>query len=258
MNDDLLINRLRIGQLSAEIRKGRNTKLLVFRNDRSGTPHLLISFGNASKEIDIHITRRVAGGLEDYLTVAKIPESAIAAVFESLAWRSQEVALQLLRKSRPVRPGWLARKGYLISYPDADAERMMIDLFAPKRKHKRKWERVLEAAGLENYLLSGLPGQTIFRPSILHKLKSLDYRPTVLACRVHRKHKPALAGLYLGLTNSGKRKWFLFDGIPESLMPLGKSLIDQLQGLIPEDKWKLLWDELHLEEIDWIASCSQE
>jgi len=28
---------------------------------------------------------------------------------------------------------------------------------------------------------------------------------------------------------------------------------EQLKALVPQDKFKLLWAELHLEEVDWIA-----
>lgn len=41
-------------------------------------------------------------------------------------------------------PGWLARKGYLISYLDAEAEGQMIELFAPK-------QIPTESVGLESY-----------------------------------------------------------------------------------------------------------
>jgi hypothetical protein len=46
--------RLRIQKLTLELRQDRNTKLIIFRNDRSDTPHLTLSWNNPSKVIDVH------------------------------------------------------------------------------------------------------------------------------------------------------------------------------------------------------------
>jgi hypothetical protein len=112
MNETSLIHRLRIGQLTLEVRKGRNTKLMITRNDRADTPHLLISFGNASKQIDIHLTRRRKGQTEDYLEVARISETGVSSVIERFVPKLRDLTLKYVTDARPVRPGWLARKGY--------------------------------------------------------------------------------------------------------------------------------------------------
>ncbi len=254
MNENILVHRLRVGELTLEIRKGRNTKLLITRNDRSDTPHLLISFGNQTHEIDVHLTRRTAGAQEDYQPVARISESAVSTVIESFVPKLSELALQHVNDMRAVRPGWLAKKGYLVSYLDVEAERKMVELLAPKRRYHSKWERVLRAAGLEDYLHSELPGETIFLPSVLHELKRVQYSRPVLVGRIRGRRKPRLTAVHLGLTPKGTLKWFPLHKLVSPLMHLGESLIEELKQLVSEDKWKLIWDELHLEEIDWVAS----
>jgi len=231
---------------------------MVTRNDRSDTPHLLASFGNPSNEIDIHLTWRTSGTQGEYQPIAKIPESAISSVFERLIPEFQKATVQHINRVRPVRPGWLAKKGYLISYLDDDAERKMIEMFAPRRKYHSKWERVLRAAGLEDYINSELPGETIFLPSVLHELKETKYSKPVLVARVRGKHKPRLTGIQLGVTAKGTLKWFPVHDVINPLMHLGELVVNDLKQLVPDDKWKLIWDELRLEEVGWLAKTVKE
>lgn len=254
MSQNVLVHRVRIGQITLEARQSRNTKLLVFRNDRADLPHLLISFGNVSKEIDIHLKTRSTGGQESLLCIAKIPEATITTVFQDLEPRFQEMALRHITNVRPVRPGWLARKGYLVSYLGDEAERNMVEIFAPKRKYHSKWERVLRAAGLDDFVQSELPGEMVFLPSVLHELKRLHYSRPVMAYRVRGKHKHATTALRLGLTPKGRLRWFPMHELVNDLRYIGESAIEELKHLVPPDKWRLIWEELRLGEVDWMAS----
>jgi hypothetical protein len=134
----------------------------------------------------------------------------------------------------------------------------MIEMFAPKRKYHSKWERVLKAAGLEDYLHSDLPGETIFLPSVLHELKQLRYSRPVLVGRLRGKHKPRLTAVYLGVTPKGTLKWFPLHKILSPMMQVGQSVSQELRNLIPEDKWRMIWDEMDLGEIEWISKTSSE
>jgi len=254
MSQNFLVHRIRIGQITVEARRGRNTKVLVIRNDRADLPHLLISFGNVSKEIDIHLKARTTGGQEALRCVAKIPESIIATVLQNLEPRFQETAIQHITNVRPVRPGWLARKGYVVSYLDDEVEQKMVEMIAPKRKYHSKWERVLRAAGLDDFVQSELPGEMVFLPSVLHELKRLEYSRPVMVHRVRGKHKPAMTALRLGRTAEGRLRWFPMHKIVNDFRGIGESVIEELRQLVPPDKWKLIWDELRLGEVDWIAS----
>lgn len=52
-------NGWKLGGLTIRVIQGHNKKLLISRNDRGDLPHLTISWGNASKEFDVHLTTRV-------------------------------------------------------------------------------------------------------------------------------------------------------------------------------------------------------
>jgi len=254
MSQNFLVHRIRIGQITLEARQGRNTKLLLFRNDRADLPHLLISLGNVSGEIDIHLKTRSTGGQEALRCIAKIPEGTITTVLQNLEPRFQEMALHHITTTRAVRPGWLAMKGYIVSYLDDEAERKMVEMFAPKRKYHSKWERVLRAAGLDDFVQSELPGEMVLLPSVLHELKRLHYSRPVMVHRVHGRHKPAMSALRLGLTPKGRLKWFPMHKLVNDLRYIGESAIEELKQLVPPDKWRLIWEELRLGEVDWMAS----
>src|ERR1044072_2666309 len=248
------VNRLKFGQLTFEIRKGRNIKFQVFRNERPELPHLLISFGNPTKEIDIHLTHRTAGGKVEYHSIGKVPESAIGQLFESIEPKIRETVLQHASNLRRVRPGWLTRHGYIVCYLNAEVESKVIDFLAPKRKHHSKLERVLREAGLEEYLNTELARETVFLPSVLHELKRLNYAHPIMIARVRGKLRPRLGGVCLFRTNKGNLQWVAIHELTKKLMPLGQLVIDQLRKLVPEDKWQVLLEGLGLDEVDWIAS----
>lgn len=253
MRQNFSTQRLRIGQITVEARQGRNTKILLFRNDRSDLPHLLISFGNLSKEIDIHLKSRTIGGQEELHEIAKVPEASVTTVITNIEPRFREVALQHIVNTRPVRPGWLGKKGYMVSHVDEESERKLVEMFAPKRKYHSKWERVLKAAGLDDFIQSDLPGQMLFLPSVLNELSRLRYSRAVMVHRIRGRHKPAITAVRPGLDANGRLKWFPMHKMIDDLKFATELVAEQLKALVSEDKLKLLWDELHLEEVDWIA-----
>ena len=183
--------------------------------------------------------------------MAKISEAAVSSVFERLIPEFQSVTLEHINNVKPVRPGWLARKGYVISYLDDEAERKMIEILAPKHKYHSKWETVLRASGLEDYINSELPRHTIFLPSVLHQLKAIQYAKPVLVTRVRGRHKPQLTALRLGPNARGTLRWFPIHNVMPPLMHFGELLIRDLRQLVSEDKWNLIWSELRLEELNW-------
>ncbi len=256
MNGTLHVHRFRIGAITVELRQGSNTKLLILRNDRSDLPHLLISFGNLSKEVDIHLKRRITGGEEQLTTVAKVSEVAITTALQEFEPRFKEIALQHLGNIRPVRPGWLGRKGYVVSYLTADSEQKLVDMLAPKRKYHSKWERVLRSAGLDDFVQSDLPGQMIFLPSVLHELRSIQYSRPVMVHRIRGGHRPAMTALRLGPDRYGRLKWFPMHKALNDLRTFGESVVEQIKQLLPQDKWNLIRDELHLQEVDWISQSN--
>src|SRR5206468_566095 len=94
-------------------------KFVVSRKRVADTIHLTISWGNASGELDIHLKREPAPPGEDpYIPLAKVSPDRLALAGEHINAVGERVARAMLDHWRPVRPGWLARNGYLLALID--------------------------------------------------------------------------------------------------------------------------------------------
>src|SRR5437870_5323242 len=137
-------NGWKLGGLTIRVIQDHNMKLLISRNDRGDLPHLTISWGNASKEFDVHLTTRVKGGEEHHERLATIPEADLEKAAESfgagLALSMQSRMAQL----RKVRPGWLARNGYWLLYLPQAVQDKLIESLAPRVKRHGKWTREIK------------------------------------------------------------------------------------------------------------------
>ena len=71
--------------------------------------------------------------------------------------------------------------------------------------------------------------------------------------RIRGRHKPAITAVRPGLDANGRLKWFPMHKMINDLTFVTELVAEQLKALVPQDKFKLLWAELHLEEVDWIA-----
>jgi hypothetical protein len=136
---------------------------------------------------------------------------------------------------------------------DEESERKLVDMFAPRRKYHSKWERVLKAAGLDDFIKSDLPGQMLFLPSVLNELSRLHYSRAVMVHRIRGRHKPAITAIRLVLDANGRLKWFPLHKMINDMKLATELVAEQIKALVSQDTLKLLWDELHLEEVDWIA-----
>lgn len=243
------INRIRIQKLTIELRRGRNSKLIIFRNDRNDIPHLTISFENPSKEIDIHLKTRASGGQEHHREIAKVHEIDIAKVFDSFKPILLKNLSEIIPKLKQVRPGWLGRKGYAIFYLDDNAARSLMNRIAPRRKHHSKWERVADLSVVDNYAHSPEAMDNIFHPSVLHELTNLRYNRPVFAGRMYGRHKPKLMPIHLAQKSNGKLCWIRLDKFIKSMMELSETfMLSCLKQILPEDAWTTVYNELHLEE----------
>ena len=230
--------------------RDRNSKLMIFRNDRNETPHLLISWENLSKEVDVHLKSRSAGAQEHPNYLAKIPESDFVKLFNSFEpTLMQNISANLHRISR-VRPGWLGHRGYAVFYMDKTEKRQMIDRIAPLRKYHGKWERVLDMQGFEKWAHSLDIINNIYHPSILHDIAVDGLDDPIVAGRIRGKHKPKLMILHLFKMSDGRSFWIRSDKIVESMMSVSKTLaLSWLKLLLPSNAWETIYNELHLEEI---------
>jgi len=229
---------LRLGNITLRLIAGRNMKLLVARNDRGDLPHLLISWQNASNEFDLHLTRRNAGGAESYHPIASFDEAILKTAFESIGKKIFAIVAQNAKTLRKVRPGWLARKGYLILFLQKDDEERFIESLAPKRKHHGKLTHILDHEILAGTKIPQEMIESIYHPSKLHEIALLDHREPILAFSAKAKYKNRLISLMPHKNDRGTPKWVRTDELSKELMKsTEKLLLSALKEILPVNAW---------------------
>ncbi len=242
--------RLRVPKLTVELRQDRNTKLMLFRNDRSDTPHLTLSWNNPSKSIDVHLKVRSPGGNESHREIAVIPERNFLRVLGTFKDLLLENVLVNFSRAARVRPGRLGRWGYAVFFLDEDEKRDFIDQVAPLRKH-RKLERVFDPTAFVGWANSTERRKNIYHPSILHYIAANGTENVIMASRVRGRHKPKLLPLGLFRNAAGRPVWLAMDKLSRSMLSLSESFtLSCLRELLPKDAWEIVQRELHLEEVD--------
>ena len=139
--------RLRIQKLTMELRHDRNTKLVIFRNDRSDAPHLTLSWKNPRKVIDVHLKSRGTGGSEVHREIGIVQERALLKLLGTFKDRLRDNVLVELSRAAKINPGRLGRWGYAVFYMHEDEKREFIDKIAPLKKHGKR-ERILDPDAL--------------------------------------------------------------------------------------------------------------
>src|SRR3712207_2500884 len=104
--------------LSSYLQIGRQERKLFLMDGRYPMLHLTVSWNNPSGEIDIHLTRELPDKTKLYGPIFKFTETTVTNFLNSMVPRFEaeftSLAVPLLREIRPIRPGWLGRKGYPI------------------------------------------------------------------------------------------------------------------------------------------------
>lgn len=232
-----------------EFRRGRNAKLVLFRNDRNDTPHLTVSWENPSKEVDVHLKSR-SEGQEEHRKIAIIHERDFVTLFSSFEPALLQSVGANLRKIRKVRPGWLGRKGYAVFYMNDNEKGRVIDRIAPLRKRHGKWERVPDMKAFENWAHSPEALDSIYHPSILHDIAVGNCDAPIMAGRIRGKHKPKIMPLHLAKAPDGRSCWIRLDKLSAGVLGISKTItLACLKLLLPGDAWATIYNELHLEEV---------
>ena len=240
----------RVGNLTMRLVQGRNIKLFLFRNDRSEPPHLTISWRNASKEIDIHLKKRMRGGQEHHEPITIIPESDFGKAYESFSLLLFKIMTSNIDDLVKVKPGWLARKGYVILHLPDDVQKQLIQKLAPKQKRHGKWAFVLNEGLLE--AVNELQELTshIYHPAVLHALAAIGCNGPVFAECVRRKRKGRLMSLQLITRPNGQRFWVRTNDLVGKMMKVsGEFITSSFKQLLPGDAWAKIHNELHLNEL---------
>jgi hypothetical protein len=245
--------RLRIQKLTMELRHDRNTKLIIFRNDRSDTPHLTLSWNNPSRVIDVHLKSRGAGGSEIHREIGIIPERALIKLLGTFKDKLRVDVLVELSRAAKINPGRLGRWGYAIFYMDEDEKREFIDKIAPLRKQGKR-ERILVPEALVDWANSPQLRNNIYHPSALHYIADTGRDDVIMAGRVRGNHRPKLLPLGLFRAADGRPIWITMDRLSKKMLSLSDTFtLSCLQQLLPNDAWDTVFGELHLEEVELFA-----
>jgi hypothetical protein len=189
-------------------------KLLIARNDRGDLPHLTVSWGNLSHEIDIHLTSELPGGGRAHESVAKIPEQSLMALLTEFAPVFVQALLGSLDSLQRVRPGRLGRRGYLVLKTNAEAEKEWIGRLAPPRpkrpgkKRRRRSYSINEDFATDLQAHADLMISNWHHPKVLHDWAVNGQREPIWAVctkRRRRGHTMVLMSLPLG---AGRVGWF--------------------------------------------------
>lgn len=245
--------RFRIQKLTMELRQDRNTKLIIFRNDRSDTPHLTLSWNNPTKVIDVHLKSRGVGGSENHREIGIIQERALIKLLGTFKDKLRDDVLVELSRAAKINPGRLGRWGYAVFYLDEDEKREFIDKIAPLRKHGKR-ERMLDPEALVEWANSPKLRNNIYHPSALHYIADAGRDDVIMAGRIRGSHRPKLLPLGLFRAPDGRPVWIAMDRLSKKMLSLSDTFtLSCLQQLLPNDAWDNVFNELHLEEVELFA-----
>ncbi len=145
-------------------------KLVFGRRDRPELPHLTVMLETASGEVDIHLNYEQRPKDERYEPVVKRPfKELIDAYTNVMAPLAAEFQATVVTAFKPVTPGWLRRRRYLVAY-SAPAE--FISGLRADTPYNRKRKRY-QVPSLAHFLAKDGPlygGVRVFRPEVLRLL----------------------------------------------------------------------------------------
>ena len=183
-------------------------KLVVGRKRASGGIHLTISYGNASGELDLHLKREpVAPGEDPYIPLARIAPDRLTRASAHFNAVGERIASSMSGHWRRVRPGWLARNGYLVTLfekePSAKTRREVLLPLAPRRHHGK---HQVTLAPLKDPAYLAQFADNLFHPAILRELDPSTVQQPIRAISAKRGRPPLLIGSF---NIDGHREWFM-------------------------------------------------
>lgn len=241
--------------LSSYLQIGRQQRKLFLMDGRYPTLHLTFSWNNPSGEIDIHLTRELPDKTKLYGPIFKFTETSVTNFLGSLMPRFEaectSLAVPLLREIRPIRPGWLGRKGYLIFWLTKEEHKPWMMKFA-RRRGKNRYRIYPETINSLNHAEDVF--EHLYEPAILHEIASRGGADWVQALRVKGKKKRRRSTLYLKPMTwpDGRVRWVAIDGLAAALLRsmgwmedlIMRPLDTSLPGILDR-----VYDELRLHEL---------
>lgn len=223
-------------------------------DSRYPTLHLTVSWDNPSGEIDVHLTRQLPDGTKIYGSLMKFQGTAVDNLLNSFLPRFEGEATALItsfmRGVRPVRPGWLGRKGYLIFWLPEDEHESWIMKFAHRRSKGRY--RVYQ----ESLAQLNDPQQAVahlYEPAILHEIAGHDRRGWIQALRVRGRRRGKRVISLAPVTGAdGRVRWIPIDGLVKAAAGKMKQVEDSVVSPFKEKLSESLgraFDDLRLSEL---------
>lgn len=225
--------------------------LLKKARGRPELPHLTISFGNSSGEIDIHLTFQ--GVKKKYKPLATFDEGSFFEALSRSASDFKQIFIDRIYNLRPISIQYLVDRRYRIVYCPPDKVWDLIDLIAPQKRKKGNWRRAIteesatafEAVNLRSY---------VYRPSYLRDLELSPPKDPIFAFRPRNRRDPQIIPLMLAYAPAGYPVWLRLDDFlsvfEADIAPLMARL---LCGLVPEGISGAIENALRLDEIQSVA-----
>lgn len=190
-------------------------KLVVARAHRPDLAHLTLSWGNASGEIDLHLTRNheaamSADGRKAWHRIFAVPGSVVGGA--GLAFMHEienEFVPRLVCEYRRYRPGWLSRNGYVVMLPD---EAGYLELFREAAPRLRGKYRITPSVVFDEHRLEDIAVDGLYDPRALRFVDGRDLRTPVIAVQVHRGRVIDATRLCLSYRTfpNGEENWWGF------------------------------------------------
>lgn len=220
-------------------------KLVIFRTDPAGIglPHLTLSWGNPTREIDLHITPRHPKDANDRDSIIKIPENELIEFFDSLGQQFSTVATTtLLKLFFPVRGSWLRTNYYKVLQPGGGSSAQWLLRATPKIRGKYRADK---------NTLREIPKHSLRQPTT-ERLAELRVERQVWAVCTRGWNRGHILVLHYMPWRLGILTWVAidYDDAPEFCSAVQRVLSDPLDSLVTS-ALKRIHDELRLEEIGW-------
>jgi hypothetical protein len=228
------------------------SRSVVLMNSQYPSLHLTITWMNRSGELDIHMTREMQQGPKLYSSIAKLKE---ADVERFIKWSEQTLEPQLISsiraffdKEKPIRPGWLRRRGYLILWiPEEEHKNLMMDNFVKRRRRRcfRLYSNAFSNLNVEEKFLEHL-----YDPSILHIIGRDNEGGWIQALPLIGRRKNRRKNFFLKFikTNGDRGGWFAIDslvpGFEKIFEPIHQTVVRAMPGILNR-----VFDELRLHEL---------
>jgi hypothetical protein len=218
-------------------------KLVVSRVDRKDLPHLTISWGNRSGEIDIHLTPAFPKDENDRESLAKIQEAVAGSFIESIGKDIAEVAKnKMFRIIWGIRPGVLARNHYYLIGTKGESIEQWLRRSATKLRGKYR---------LDSNVLKKIPKTELYYPTA-RRLIELEQQGQLYAVCTKGSEKGNLLAMIKFPWHDGSITWIAL--IHEDMLEFTKTLRKVLSMRFKDlasNQVKRVYQVLKLKEIGW-------